>query len=42
MNAVLGEAGTWPRDDEDQTYVMAATSTPVESTSWGQIKAMFR
>jgi len=42
MNAVLGEAGTWPRDDEDQTYVMAATSTPVESTSWGQIKAIFR
>ena len=42
LAAVLDEAGTWPRDDEDEDYILATTGTPVQSTSWGQIKALFR
>ncbi len=42
LSAVLSEAGAWPRDSEDQSYILATTGTPVESTSWGFIKSMFR
>jgi pectate lyase len=42
MVSVLQEAGAWPRDQEDQDYIMSTTGSPVESTSWGLIKSMFR
>jgi len=40
--AVLEEAGAFPRDADDQQYVEEVSASPVESTSWGQIKAWFR
>jgi pectate lyase len=40
--AVLEEAGAFPRDADDQAYVASVMSSPVETMSWGQIKAMFR
>lgn len=42
MDAVFSEAGAWPRDEEDEGYIMSLTGSPVESTSWGTIKSMFR
>ncbi|MFH1690469.1 MAG: hypothetical protein ABIE42_09560 [Candidatus Eisenbacteria bacterium] len=42
MEAVLEEAGAWPRDEEDQDYIMSTTGSPVQSTSWGFIKSIYR
>ncbi len=42
LRDVLAEAGAHPRDADDSDYVNQVGSSPVESTSWGQIKAMYR
>ncbi|MBD3348449.1 MAG: hypothetical protein GF400_04540 [Candidatus Eisenbacteria bacterium] len=42
LDAVMSEAGAWPRDAEDESYILITTGSPVESTSWGQIKARYR
>jgi pectate lyase len=44
LDAVLAEAGAFPRDAEDTAYVSRVIVSSVETTtsSWGQIKAMFR
>jgi hypothetical protein len=42
LEAVLAEAGAFPRDADDTAYVAAAAASPVERVSWGAIKAMFR
>ncbi|MCD4691020.1 hypothetical protein K8S17_06105, partial [bacterium] len=42
LAAVLAEAGAFPRDDDDEDYANQVSSSPVQSTSWGSIKAMYR
>jgi pectate lyase len=39
---VLESAGARPRDDQDLEYIGDVAATPVQSTSWGQIKDHFR
>ena len=40
--AVSSEAGAWPRDQEDENYVLGVLGNPVESRSWGHIKSIYR
>ncbi len=42
LAAVLDEAGAWPRDAEDASYIVETTGAPAKTTSWGFIKSMFR
>lgn len=42
LEAVLEEAGAHPRDSDDYDYVTGVVSNPVQPTSWGQLKAMYR
>ncbi len=42
LEAVLAEAGAFPRDAEDEDYASGVTGSPVETKSWGEIKAMYR
>jgi pectate lyase len=42
LEAVMAEAGAFPRDNEDQQYVATAAGTAVEPMSWSQIKSIFR
>ncbi len=42
LRTVLAEAGAHPRDIDDADYTNEVGSSPVESTSWGAIKAMYR
>lgn len=41
LYAVLYEAGAFPRDLEDTGYIAQVSASPVEPTSWGQIKARY-
>jgi len=42
LRNVLAEAGAYPRDYDDSDYANEVGSSPVQSTSWGAIKAMYR
>jgi hypothetical protein len=42
LEAVLEEAGAHPRDADDEDYITSVVSNPLEPTSWGQIKSMYR
>ena len=42
LQSVTAEAGAWPRDEDDDGYVVNVVGTPVESRSWSRIKAMYR
>ncbi len=42
LRTVLLEAGAHPRDIDDADYASQVGSNPVESVSWGAIKAMYR
>jgi pectate lyase len=42
LEAVLEEAGAHPHDADDEDYLSGVVSSPVEPTSWGQIKSMYR
>jgi len=44
LDAVLAEAGAYPRDAEDDAYVLevSASSVDASETTWGRIKAMYR
>ena len=42
LEAVLEEAGAHPRDADDEDFISGIVSNPVEPTSWGQIKSMYR
>jgi pectate lyase len=42
LQAVVQEAGAWPRDSDDEEYVLGITGSPVESSSWSRIKSMYR
>ncbi len=42
LRNVLAEAGAYPRDIDDADYANQVGSSPVESHSWGAIKAMYR
>ena len=42
LEAVAEEAGAWPRDGEDESYVLGLIGSPVETKSWGLIKSMYR
>lgn len=42
LEAVQEEAGAHPHDADDRDYLSGLVSSPVEPTSWGQIKSMYR
>jgi pectate lyase len=42
LEAVLEEAGAHPRDADDEDFISGIVWNPVEPTSWGQIKSMYR